>query len=217
MERLNRAFTAVFCLGLCFPGSAETLSINPPPSPIRANLRSANSFSQLHGDERILHALNRFTFGSRPEDVEAVRSIGLDKWFERQLHPASLDQKDLDARLAQFPAMQQTPQELLLHFPSNAVINQTQAGKLPMPAPAALRAVYEAQMFRLQIKKQQQAQKKADEQKGIPVGSSQAGNAMNGASSNESTGERRIQQDAVGMSAAAMNPAAPVPPSLRFL
>jgi len=197
MERLNRALTTLFCLGLCLAAAAETLSTSPPHPAIRANLRPAHSSSQLRGDERILHALNRFTFGARPEDVEAVRSIGLEKWFERQLHPASLDQKELDARLAQFPAMQQTPQELLLHFPSNAVINQTQAGKLPMPAPAPLRAVYEAQMLRLQIKKQQQGQKKADEQKGSQNASMQTVSAM------------KPQQDAIGLSAAAKSTGAP--------
>ena len=42
----------------------------------------------IQGEERVLHALNRFTFGPRPGDVEAVEAMGLERWFEQQLNPA---------------------------------------------------------------------------------------------------------------------------------
>ncbi len=45
----------------------------------------------MQGDERVLHALNRFTFGPRPGDLEMVRTQGVDAWFEQQLHPASIE------------------------------------------------------------------------------------------------------------------------------
>jgi hypothetical protein len=38
-------------------------------------------------NKQIIHALNRFTFGVRPGDVERARAMGLDNWFEQQLHP----------------------------------------------------------------------------------------------------------------------------------
>ncbi len=90
----------------------------------------------MQGDARILHALNRFTFGSRPGDIEVIRSIGLDKWFDQQLHPASLDLTDLNARLAEFPAMQWNPEDLLFRIPSNAIIRQAIDGKAPYPSVA---------------------------------------------------------------------------------
>src|SRR6185437_1268358 len=117
----------------------------------------------LAGDARILHALNRFTFGPRPGDLEAVRAEGLDTWFDQQLHhPAKIDETNLNARLAQFPAMQWSPAELLYRVPSNAIIRQTLDGKLPVPERGALHAVYENQMYRVSEKRQQKEQNKAD-------------------------------------------------------
>src|SRR5580700_8589368 len=41
----------------------------------------------LTGDQAILHALDRLTFGPRPGDVEAVKKKGLSQWIGLQLHP----------------------------------------------------------------------------------------------------------------------------------
>ena len=41
----------------------------------------------LTGDQAILHALDRLTFGPRPGEVEAVKGMGLSKWIDLQLHP----------------------------------------------------------------------------------------------------------------------------------
>ena len=43
---------------------------------------------QMTADQKVLHALNRLTFGPRPGDLEAVKQKGLDQWIEQQLHPA---------------------------------------------------------------------------------------------------------------------------------
>ena len=45
---------------------------------------------KLTGDQAILHALNRLTFGPRPGDIEAVKKIGLKQWIDLQLHPERL-------------------------------------------------------------------------------------------------------------------------------
>jgi uncharacterized protein (DUF1800 family) len=113
----------------------------------------------LHGDERILHAINRFTFGPRPGDLEAVRAMGLDQWFNQQLRPGSLDQSDLNARLAQFPAMQLDTQTLLFRYPSNAIIRQVADGKAPMPQHPAIRPIYENELARVEQRRQEREQK----------------------------------------------------------
>jgi uncharacterized protein (DUF1800 family) len=123
--------------------------------------RTEYKSTQLQGDDRILHALNRFTFGPRPGDLEAVRSMGLDKWFDQQLHPASLDQAILNTRLAQFPAMQWTTAQLLYYLPGNAIIRQAMNGKAPVPEGGVLHAIYENQIDRLQARKAGQEKKNA--------------------------------------------------------
>jgi uncharacterized protein (DUF1800 family) len=164
MQFLHGPLTAVLCLSLVCPQVRVTdlASASDNHDAKRATARGTNDSKQLEGDARILHALNRLTFGPRPGDVEAVRAEGLDKWFDKQLHPASIDETDLKSRLSQFPAMQWTPEELLYRLPSNAIIRQTLDGKLPVPERGALHAVYENQMYRVSEKRQEKEQKKAD-------------------------------------------------------
>ena len=49
------------------------------------------------------HALNRLTYGPRSGDIERVRRIGLDKWIDAQLAPATADPA-LEVRLPAPPA-----------------------------------------------------------------------------------------------------------------
>lgn len=115
---------------------------------------------QLQGDERIVHALNRFTFGPRPGDVEAVRAMGLDAWFDQQLHPATIQDPALQEKLAQFPAMQWSPRDLDFRLPSNAVIRQVIAGKIGAPQTGLLRRVYLDQVARVEARQRAQAKPK---------------------------------------------------------
>ncbi|HEY1895310.1 MAG TPA: DUF1800 family protein, partial [Terracidiphilus sp.] len=152
----ERSLAAIACFSLLNPAApAAAAAPDRVPAQAPAAARPAYHPSQIQGDERILHALNRFTFGPRPGDLEAVRTLGLDRWFDQQLHPAAIDQSELNARLAQYPAMQLSTEELLYRMPSNAVIRQAIAGKVPIPEQGALHAVYENQMFRVAEKKQE--------------------------------------------------------------
>jgi uncharacterized protein (DUF1800 family) len=194
MQLFHALLTAVLCLSLAAPPmTGDSDAQSAPKGP--AN-RSANHPSELRGNDRILHALNRFTFGPRPGDVDAVRSVGLEKWFEQQLHPVSIGEPNSNARLAEFPAMQWSPEELLFRAPSNGIIRQVMEGKLSMPRGGALRAVYENQVYRIGIKRQEKA---VAEQKQI----AEAPAAMNSSSAN---GQQQII-DANQMDAAAATPA----------
>jgi uncharacterized protein (DUF1800 family) len=149
-----------------------SLFVPPVPAqtaqPIQSNAhppaRHAYQSGQLQGGERILHALNRFTFGPRPGDLEAVRAMGLDNWFNQQLHPESLSQPELNARLAQYPAMQRNPQDLLFYLPSGAVIRQVLDGKALVPDRPALHAIYENEMSRVEFRRQEKQQKDQKQQ-----------------------------------------------------
>ena len=96
--------------------------------------RAATAPAQIKGQERVLHALNRLTFGPRPGDVQSVEAMGLDKWFERQLNPASIDDSALEQRLDMFPAMKMQQAELMERYPSPQVLKQIIDNKAPMPA-----------------------------------------------------------------------------------
>jgi len=161
-EWLNDSMAMALCCAMCFPapaGLAQQPASEGQDAP-QANRRQENTSGQIRGDERIVQALNRFTFGPRPGDVEAVQQKGLDQWFDEQLHPASLDEADLKARLAQYPAMQWSTQDLLYRMPSNAMIRMAANGRTPIPQQGTLHAVYENQIYRIQERKTAQAEKK---------------------------------------------------------
>ena len=63
-------------------------------------------------DRTVTHVLNRLTFGPRPGDVAAVRSMGLEAYIESQLHPERIDDRALDARLASFTTINLSTREL---------------------------------------------------------------------------------------------------------
>jgi len=185
MERLKGAMAVLLCLILSMPSGsalAQTAPVAASQSPARPAPRQAYQSGELRGDDRILQALNRFTFGTRPGDLEAVRAMGVEKWFTQQLHPDSIDQSDLQSRLAQFPAMQWSTQDLLVRLPSGAMIRQAADGKVPVPEHGALHAVYVDEIARYESRQQQKAQKQqqatstASAAMAVPAKGAQPGN-----------------------------------------
>jgi uncharacterized protein (DUF1800 family) len=65
------------------------------PAPVQSAERAP-------GEAKIVHALNRLSFGPRPGDVERVAKLGLEKWIELQLQPERISEPDLARRLEPF-------------------------------------------------------------------------------------------------------------------
>jgi uncharacterized protein (DUF1800 family) len=87
--------------------------------------KSAESSKAINGlpiqdlteDEAILQALNRLGFGPRPGDLERVKEMGLQKWIDQQLHPDSINDSALTARLERFPTLKMSSSKLVDEFP----------------------------------------------------------------------------------------------------
>jgi uncharacterized protein (DUF1800 family) len=99
--------------------------------------------------ERALQLLDRFTFGTRPGDVDRVLAVGLDNWIDQQLHPEAIKDAPLDRRLADFPTINMTPQQALATFPDRGTIQRITDGKQPMPTDPLLASMYEVQISKL--------------------------------------------------------------------
>ena len=106
--------------------------------------------SQMGEHKRALHALERLTFGPRPGDAERVTAMGVDKWIDLQLHPDKISDGALDARLAPFRTLKMDTREIVENFPNEQMIKAVMDGKRPMPSDPVKRAVYQAQIERLQ-------------------------------------------------------------------
>ncbi len=102
----------------------------------------------LTQQEKAQQLLSRFTFGPRPGDVERVLALTPETWFEQQLNPAAINDDALNKRLYDYPTLNMTPDQALLHFPDRGTIQQVADGKRPYPADPNLAAMYEVQVFK---------------------------------------------------------------------
>jgi uncharacterized protein (DUF1800 family) len=99
----------------------ESPAIPAPPAngskDIQASFPGKLPIHDLNEQEAILHALNRLGFGPRPGQVEQIEKTGLEKWIQAQLHPESLADPVVNARLAQYPALSLDSTALLDQYP----------------------------------------------------------------------------------------------------
>ena len=130
---------------------------------------------QMDESKRALHALNRLTFGPRPGDVQRVAAMGVDKWFDEQLHPEHISDAALEARLAPLRTIRMSTKEMVENFPPPQLVKAVMEGKQKLPSDPVKRAVYEAQIDRMEHK---------DEEKKTAAS---AGNTFAAPSANPST------------------------------
>ena len=134
----QRLLLCLLGLCLCIPGGLLLAK--------EKHARSKAAIPQMDDDKRVIHALNRFTFGPRPGDVERVRAMGLDKWFEQQLRPEKIDDQALEARLSNFPTLAMSTREMVEKFPPPQLVKAVAEGKAPMPRDPQERAIYQKQI-----------------------------------------------------------------------
>jgi uncharacterized protein (DUF1800 family) len=67
-----------------------------------------------------VHLLRRLTYGANPAARDGLRAVGAGAWLDRQLAPAGIDTGAVDAKLAAFPALAMTAQQLYTAYPDNA-------------------------------------------------------------------------------------------------
>jgi uncharacterized protein (DUF1800 family) len=140
MPATRRALALLGPLFLTFavlPASKD--KTKPPPMPEK---------------KQIIHALNRFTFGIRPGDLERVRAMGLDKWFDEQLHPDKINDNAVEARLAPLRTIRMSSREMVEDFPPGQVLKAIENGRRSMPHDPAERAIYESRLAAIEARQQ---------------------------------------------------------------
>ena len=162
------------------------------------------------GDARILHALNRLTFGPRPGDLAAVKTLGLTQWIEQQLNPARIDDTALEARLAGYPAMKLPQSELIARYPTQQTIRQMAERNIPLPTDAVEHAIYADQLaeYRQQQERKQENATAASVTGGVVAGGMMDAGTATGA---QTEGTKTLATNASGMGAPAGEPKAGIP------
>jgi uncharacterized protein (DUF1800 family) len=66
---------------------------------------------------KIIHLLNRLSFGASPRDIEKVESMGVDKYIQQQLSPDSIPEpQSLNNQLLQLETLRLSSQELAAEY-----------------------------------------------------------------------------------------------------
>ena len=100
---------------------AAILTILAPALVLRADTPSKKPLSE---NQKIIHVLNRLGFGARPGDVEKVKAIGIQKYIDQQLNPASLPDVALEAKVKNLEIFNLTTAELFAKYPNPGALLQ---------------------------------------------------------------------------------------------
>jgi uncharacterized protein (DUF1800 family) len=133
----------------------------PVMAAVAVNKPVVPSTQQIQAQQKALHVLNRFTFGPRPGDVAAVQAMGVQRWFEQQLNPSSIDDSALEERLAMFPAMKMQQAEMIRRYPSPAVLRQIEQKNMSLPSDPVEHAIYADELAFYKAQKAKQAANQA--------------------------------------------------------
>ncbi len=101
----HRSFAILMALSLIFPIFATG---NIPVSAAKP----------LTDEQKIMHVLNRLGFGARPGDVEKVKVIGLRKYIDQQLDPASIPDTVAESKVKGLDVFGMSTAELFAKYPN---------------------------------------------------------------------------------------------------
>jgi uncharacterized protein (DUF1800 family) len=145
--------TAIFCLAV-LPALAATRLFQ----------------KRIPASDRILHALNRLTFGPRPGDIAQVKALGLKKWIDLQLHPDRIPENPLLAeKLKPLDSLSMTSEQLVANYPAPQMVRQMVNGRAPYPTDPDRRMMIQKLVDRFERRQKQgdQAPTEAQEMAGL--------------------------------------------------
>lgn len=80
-------------------------------------------------DAKVLHVINRLSFGPRAGEIEAVKSIGIDAYIQSQLTPNSIaEPQALTQQLASLPTLQMSVAEIMKEYRQTRIDKKAQQG-----------------------------------------------------------------------------------------
>ena len=85
-----RTLTGNLVLLLALPAMAQSKPARHKAATTHPAAHAEEALSPLDAQQRAIQMLNRFTFGPRPGEIDAVEKMGPDAWFEQQRNPQTI-------------------------------------------------------------------------------------------------------------------------------
>jgi uncharacterized protein (DUF1800 family) len=100
-----------------------------PATLLRANTDPAAA--ALTEDQKVLHVLNRLGFGARPGDIAKVKTMGIEKYIDYQLNPASISDTLAESKVRGLDITAMTTSEIFAKYPNpGALLRQLEGGRV---------------------------------------------------------------------------------------
>ena len=109
---------------LCAVILSLTLSIATPVSILAQKSRNSSSTAnKLTEQQKVLHLLDRITFGARGSEIERINQIGWEKYLEQQLQPEKINDEGVAQKLQSLPTLRMSDEQIAKIYdpPQNVV------------------------------------------------------------------------------------------------
>jgi uncharacterized protein (DUF1800 family) len=118
----------------------------------------------LSSDQKLIHALDRLTFGPRATDAQELQKLGFETWIELQLRPERLPESpDLEQRLQPYESVRLGIYDIWSHYPAPQLIAAIAHGRQSPPDDPQLRALVLHLVERYVKKRDQDSEKSAQD------------------------------------------------------
>ncbi len=102
-----------------------TLSVATPLSVLAQKKSASPAVSKLTEQQKVLHLLDRITFGTRPGEVERVNKIGWEKYLEEQMQPEKISDEAVAKKLQSLATLRMSDEQIVkMYDPPQEVIKQ---------------------------------------------------------------------------------------------
>ena len=124
--------------------------------------QAVDASRQMDRQKKIIHALDRLTWGPAPGEAAEVEKIGLKKWIDLQLHPDRIPENpELMKRLQNLPTLRMSNGELVDHYPPPQLVRAMAAGRRALPGDPEARAIVAREARQMLRREQQQEEKQS--------------------------------------------------------
>src|SRR5215470_11394299 len=99
-KRSNRRFVSILLISLLIVSpTGIARDVKNQKRKVDQTTTRNNDTKKLTEEQKIVHLLDRVTFGARPGDLERLTKLGWEKYLDEQLHPERISNQAVEQRL----------------------------------------------------------------------------------------------------------------------